>query len=394
MKKILALFILGSTFIGVVACGSDNSAPVVESPSSPSSPSSETTPLQESPYISAALGEPIEGYDSPVDLAIRPGVQAQTFIAEQDGLIREVSPDGRPGRTVADLTALTQARGEQGLLGLAFDLTGERAFVNYTDLEGNTTVDQFSIDNDGTFIVESRQTIYTLTQPYRNHNGGDLLITPDGNSLLVFNGDGGSSRDQERRALDPTSDLGKIIHIDISTDQYTSRLWARGLRNPWRASYDATNGYLWIADVGEFEFEEINVVALNDSQGVSFGWSAYEGNEVMNDDQLTLHQNLTTIEPVYTYPHENDDCSISGGYVYRGAEIAHFGTWYFFTDWCSGVVRALCVTDDDTTGKITACGVVTLGTSTSPVAILPDAAGRPWVLSQSGSITPIIPADN
>jgi glucose/arabinose dehydrogenase len=394
MKKIPALFILGSTFIGVAACGSNNSGPAVESPSSLSSPSSETTPQQESPFISAALGEPIEGYDSPVDLAIRPGDQAQTFIAEQGGLIREIQTDGSPGRTVADLTESTEARGEQGLLGLAFDLTGERAFVNYTDLEGNTTVDQFNIDDDGTFLVDSRRTIYTLTQPYRNHNGGDLLILPDGKSLLVFTGDGGSAKDPERRALDPTSDLGKIIHIDISTDEFTSRLWARGLRNPWRASYDVPTGHLWIADVGEYDSEEINVVPLDRSQGVSFGWSAFEGNEVMNDDQLTLHQSLTAVEPVYTYPHENDDCSISGGYVYRGSGIPHLGNWYFFTDWCSGVVRALCVTDDDTTGVITPCGVATLGTATNPVAILPDAMGQPWVLSQSGSITPIVPENS
>lgn len=345
----------------------------------------------DSPFISATLGDPVEGFDAPVDIAVRPGDPAQTLIAEQGGLIREIDSDGLPGVTVADLTALTEANGEQGLLGLAFDLTGDRAFVNYTDLNGDTTVDQFDVSDDGTFVAESRRTVYSLAQPYRNHNGGDLLLMPDGNSLLIFNGDGGSANDPERLALDPTSELGKIIEIDISQVDPEPRQWARGLRNPWRASYDATTGNLWIADVGQNMWEEINVVALERSQGVSFGWSAFEGTTPFNDDQMPIHESLTTVDPMYTYPHENDDCSISGGFVYRGSEIPHSGSWYLFTDFCSGEVRALCINEDEIADKKTSCGIVSLGSTPSPVGILADALGRPWVLSITGSIIPIVP---
>lgn len=386
-------------FLVLAACGSDvplsgaNGSPADGSIATPSS-STENTALTNAPFISATLGEPVAGYQAPVDVAIRTTpTSAQNFIAEQGGLIREFSADGGPGNIVADLTARTQARGEQGLLGLAFDNDGARAFVNYTDLDGNTKVDQFDIDDDGTFVAESRQTIYSVDQPYRNHNGGDLMVMPDGRSLLVFNGDGGSADDPDRKALDPTSDLGKIIQVDISSTEPTSRLWARGLRNPWRASYDPMTGNLWIADVGQSMWEEINVVALDRAEGVSFGWSALEGTVSFNDDQKTLHQSLTTVDPIYTYPHENDDCSISGGFVYRGTEIAHLGSWYLFTDFCSGDVRALCVEENDTTGEISSCGVVSLGTVPNPVGIMPDASGRPWVLSLGGSIVPIVPAE-
>lgn len=383
----------------LTACGSEDSTPAtnevpdeVSVPTSP--PSTDNSIPATDPFISATLGNPVAGYQSPVDVAIRTTPSSpQNFIAEQGGLIREFSADGQPGNIVADLTSLTEAGGEQGLLGLAFDNAGTRAFVNYTDLDGNTTVDQFDVSDDGTFVAESRKTIYAVDQPYRNHNGGDLLVMPDGQSLLVFNGDGGSANDPDRYALDPTSDMGKIIHVDISSAEPTSRLWARGLRNPWRASYDPMTGNLWIADVGQSMREEINVVALDRSEGVSFGWSALEGTVSFNDDQKTLHESLTTVDPVYSYPHENGDCSISGGFVYRGTEIAHSGSWYFFTDFCSGDVRALCVEEDETTGQISSCGVVSFGTVPNPVAIMPDAEGRPWVLSIGGSIVPIVPAD-
>ena len=397
--KVIFSLCCALTFM-VVACGAnDATAPSIVSPNEvmpvdTGSPAEDSSPTKE-PFLAATLGEPISGYQTPVDMAIRRttgSTSAQTYIAEQQGLVREVSPDGRPGRVVADLTALTQAGGEQGLLGLAFDNAGSRAFVNYTDLDGNTKVDQLVLDADGTFAGESRQNLYTVDQPYGNHNGGDLLVMPDGDSLLIFNGDGGSSGDPERRALDPSSDHGKIMQIDISSSNSAPRFWARGLRNPWRASYDERTQSLWIADVGKRMWEEINVVALKRSEGASFGWSAREGAQAFNDDQEEIHTSVTAVDPIYVYPHENGDCSISGGFVYRGTEIPHVGSWYFFADYCSGEVRALCVLDADPSGEIATCGVISLGKVENPVGIMPDASGRPWVLSHSGSIVPIVPA--
>jgi glucose/arabinose dehydrogenase len=262
------------------------------------------------------------------------------------------------------------------------------AYVNYTDLEGDTVIEAFDVGAEGDFDPSSRRITYTLAQPYANHNGGELLLAPDGASLLVFTGDGGSADDPERLALDPNSQLGKIVQLDLSSDNPVPRTVASGLRNPWRASYDATTDRLWIADVGQNLWEEINAVAYSDLEGTSFGWSAFEGTVPFNDDQLSRHQALTAVEPIHTYPHENDDCSISGGFVYRGDAIAHTGTWYLFADFCSGIVRALCADENDMS-----CGVIELGKVPNAVGILPDASGEPWVLSIDGFLVPLLPGD-
>ena len=337
----------------------------------------------------ATVGEPVAGYRSVVDLAVRRvGDSGTTFAVEQNGTIRLVEENGRPGSEVADLSSLTEEDGEQGLLGLAFSVDGKTAFVNYTDLDGNTTVDAIAVAADGTFDLASRRTLYTLEQPYRNHNGGDLILSPDGRYLFVFNGDGGSADDPDRFALDSTSQLGKIVRIDLeASGDDSATIWASGLRNPWRAYLDSETDDLWIADVGQNEWEEVNVVPFEESEGVSFGWSAFEGTAPFNDDQLEVHQSYTEVSPIHTYPHENDDCSISGGAVYRGSSIPAEGTWYVFSDFCSGHVRALCVTDERTP-----CGVVGLGTVESSVAVLPDARGELWVVSLSGQLVPIVPA--
>ncbi|MEN9802412.1 MAG: hypothetical protein RLZ37_1537 [Actinomycetota bacterium] len=337
----------------------------------------------------ATVGEPVTGYKSVVDLAVRStGDSATTFAVEQDGTIRLVETDGQPGSEVADLSSLTDEDGEQGLLGLAFSLDGNTAYVNYTDLDGNTTVDSIDVGADGRFDLASRRTIYTLDQPYRNHNGGDLILSRDGRYLFVFNGDGGSADDPDRFALDSSSQLGKIVRVDLETSgEGATEIWASGLRNPWRAHLDPETDDLWIADVGQNEWEEINVVPFEKSEGVSFGWSAFEGTVPFNDDQLEVHQSYTEVSPIHTYPHENDDCSISGGAVFRGSSIPSEGTWYVFSDFCSGNVRALCVTEDRSP-----CGVISLGTVPSSVAVLPDARGELWVVSLAGQLVPIVPA--
>lgn len=385
MITIRHLAVVVATGALITSCGgSDDSATVT-----PATDPATTLPgPADAPFFTAALGAPVSGFDMPVDLAVRPGEPAQTFVVEQSGTIGLLEPDGRRGRTVADLTTSTRARGERGLLGLAFDSTGAVAYVNYTDLEGDTVIEAFDVGAEGDFDPSSRRIIYTLAQPYANHNGGELLLAPDGASLLVFTGDGGSADDPERLALDPNSQLGKIVQLDLSSDNPVPRTVASGLRNPWRASYDATTDRLWIADVGQNLWEEINAVAYSDLEGTSFGWSAFEGTVPFNDDQLSRHQALTAVEPIHTYPHENDDCSISGGFVYRGDAIAHTGTWYLFADFCSGIVRALCADENDMS-----CGVIELGKVPNAVGILPDASGEPWVLSIDGFLVPLLPGD-
>ncbi len=371
---------------------SDSSAPVDTNQTSITSTTEIATTLPSEPSFNGTLSSPITGFSEPVDLAIRPSSDtdpATTFIVERGGTIRPFYPDGTTSDPVADLSELTKPGGEQGLLGLTFSLDGNRAFVNYTDLAGDTTIDQFNVDPDGTFIMSSRQTLLTLKQPFPNHNGGDLLLSPDGRALLVFTGDGGAGGDPLRAALDLKSYLGKILMIDLTApppdDVSTSaKVLAVGLRNPWRVSYDSDSGNLWIADVGQNLWEEINVLPYASADGVSFGWSAVEATHLYNADQEAINNTFTQIAPIYEYEHIDNNCSISGGAVYRGTQVASVGTWYIFSDYCSGNVQALCVTDE-----LTSCGIQSLGSVPQAVAVMPDANGELWVLSLSGEAVPI-----
>jgi hypothetical protein len=201
-------------------------------------------------------------------------------------------------------------------------------------------------------------------------------------------GDGGSADDPERYALDITSPLGKIWKLTQTAGQWnTGESWAVGLRNPWRASLDPVTNDLWVADVGQDNWEEINVVPFDQVQGVSFGWSAREGTHEFNADQQALHETFTAVEPVYEYEHVDNNCSISGGVVYRGSQVPVSGTWYIFSDYCTGKVEALCIDEQRQN-----CGVIDLGTVEKSVGVVADAQGEVWVLSQNGLIVPIIAA--
>ena len=344
-----------------------------------------STTVSIEPSLSATLGAPITDYADPVDIAIRNGETTQSYIVERAGKIYELASDGTKGSEVLDIGDLTIAQGEQGLLGLAFAPDGSGAYVNYTNLDGDTVIASFLIADDGSFNQASQGIIATIKQPYPNHNGGDIMVDAVG-ALYVFMGDGGFANDPERHALDVTSPLGKIWKFSPVDGRWNSgEVWAGGLRNPWRAALDPVTNDLWIADVGQDYWEEINVVPFDQVQGVSFGWSAREGTHEFNADQQALHETFTAVEPVYEYEHVDNNCSISGGVVYRGSQVPVTGTWYIFSDYCTGKVQALCVDDQRKN-----CGVIDLGTVERSVGIVADAQGEMWVLSQNGLIVPII----
>jgi len=344
-----------------------------------------STTVSTDPSLSATLGAPITDYDDPVDIAVRNNETTQSYIVERAGKIYELASDGAKGTEVLDISDLTIAQGEQGLLGLAFAPDGSGAYVNYTNLDGDTVIASFLIADDGSFNKASQGMITTIKQPYPNHNGGDIMVDADG-AIYVFMGDGGFANDPERYALDITSPLGKIWKITPTDGQWNSgEAWAVGLRNPWRAALDPITNDLWIADVGQDHWEEINVVPFDQVQGVSFGWSAREGIHEFNADQQALHETFTAVEPVYEYEHVDNNCSISGGVVYRGSQVPVTGTWYIFSDYCTGKVQALCVDDQRKN-----CGVIDLGTVEMSVGVLADAQGEVWVLSQNGLIVPIV----
>ena len=377
------------------ACGSssDPTSEVVVDPSviqpvstePPSVLPGDTVPVEPRlPSLSVTLGEPVAGWEQPVDLADRAG--RETHVVERPGRVRRMNVDGSPGAVLLDITALTRAEGERGLLGLAYSPDGTRAFVNHTDLDGDTVVARYDVADDGTFDTTSRLILLTIDQPYANHTGGDLVITSGGDDLFVFTGDGGSGGDPDRESLDATSLLGKVVRLDPLVDAPAPEIVAVGLRNPWRVTSDPWTDDLWIADVGQGELEEINHVDLGDLPGSSFGWSAYEGTREFNADQIDAHRAFREVMPAFEYEHVDGDCSISGGSVIRDDTVDVVGDWYLFSDFCSGVVRALCVEP----GGIDTCGLLALGTVPSSVGVLADHRQRVWVLSLDGLLVPVI----
>jgi glucose/arabinose dehydrogenase len=299
-----------------------------------------------------ALTQFVSGLTAPVDLAWRNGDDA-LYVVQQSGTVVPVR-DGVVGAAVLDVSDRIAYGGEQGLLGLAFHPTKPLAYVNYTDTKGNTNVVEFAVADDGTFDPASARTVIVVEQPFPNHNGGDVLFGPDG-MLYIGMGDGGAANDPLRHGQDLGSLLGKVLRIDptpsgdkgytvpadnpfVGTDGAQPEIWSLGVRNPWRFSFDRENGDLWIADVGQDKFEEVDLVTAADGagRGANFGWSAYEGTHRFNDDQVAAD----AIDPVIEYQHGDAGCSVSGGTVYRGTAIASMAGWYVYGDFCSGRVWA------------------------------------------------------
>jgi glucose/arabinose dehydrogenase len=352
-----------------------------------------TGPLGDPSVTLTALGT----FQQPVDTAWRP-TDGITYAVEQAGRVVVVD-NGQPGAIALDMTDLTSASGERGLLGLAIDAEGTFAYVDYTDNNGDTAIDEYAIQTDGTFDAASRRNVLSFDQPYPNHNGGGVVFGPD-HLLYIGTGDGGAANDPQRRALNLSEWLGKILRIDPrqGTGPYTvppdnpfvgiegahPEIWAVGLRNPWRFSFDRQTGDLWIADVGQNNWEEVDAAWAADGagRGMNFGWSAWEGNHRFNDDQSPDG----ATPPVFEYPHGDAGCSISGGVRYRGAAVPALVGWYVYGDYCAGQVRALKVDGRAVTGELVLGAVPSI----SAVTETPD--GELLVLSLDGPIYAVMPA--
>lgn len=289
-------------------------------------------------------------FKKPVDIASRANDNG-IYVAQQSG---QVIRHGLNGITTValDLSSLTKAEGERGLLGLVFHPNGNSLYVNYTDMDGDTVVARYAMKLDGSALPSSRVVLFTLQQPYRNHNGGGLAFGPNGR-LFVATGDGGSGGDPQRRALDPKSRFGKMLSLNPNATSKANNdlvVWSRGLRNPWRFEFDS-QGNLWIADVGQNKWEEINLARASDGagKGKSFGWSAFEANSRYNTDQPATEH----LFPVYAYRHGDAGCSISGGTRARDAGLPSLKDWFVFGDYCSGRLTAIWVEGDKTTRTIT-----------------------------------------
>lgn len=305
----------------------------------------------------------VSGFSSPI--GIENAGDSRLFIVERRGIIKIVNSEGITNAT-AFLNIdgrVTNNGGEQGLLGLAFHpnyATNGFFYVNYINNSGNTVVSRFNRDANNPDIADpnSEFPILDVVQPFGNHNGGDLAFGADG-YLYIALGDGGSGGDPGNRSQNLSTLLGKMLRIDVDNtsngNNYAipednpffgsstalEEIWAYGLRNPWRFSFDRDTNDLWIADVGQNEIEEINMVASTDA-GLNYGWRCYEGNESYNSAGCPAMNTLTF--PVATYTHSTSGplkCSITGGFRYRGTAQPSLSGLYFFADYCSNEIGIL-----------------------------------------------------
>lgn len=316
----------------------------------------------------------------PTDIASRAG-DAGLYITQQDGTVVRFDTTSKNKTTALDITDFTQASGERGLLGIVFHPDGRFMYVNYTDAAGDTVVARYRMRNNGTAIASSRAVLFTLDQPYSNHNGGGLAFGPNGR-LYIGTGDGGSGGDPQRRALDRKSLLGKIISIDPlarSAKNAAPRIWSIGLRNPWRFEFDDDMN-LWVADVGQNEWEEVNVAWASNGSGrnANFGWSAYEGFARYNTDQTAPKH----LKPVHVYKHGDEGCSISGGTKVRSKSLASLAGWYVFGDYCSGHITAIKVVGTKTTRVVRL-----VPDAGSVTAVRSVASGDVYVLELGGRVS-------
>ncbi|MBE98830.1 PQQ-dependent sugar dehydrogenase [Flavobacterium coralii] len=280
---------------------------------------------------------------------------SRLFVTEQGGLIKILNADGTinatPFLNVSSL--LASAGGERGLLGLAFHpdyANNGYFFINYTNTSGDTVIARYTVSEDENVADASSAIILlTIDQPFSNHNGGCLRFGPDG-YLYISMGDGGSGGDPNNYAQNKESLLGKMLRIDVNGDlPYTiplnnpfldtegaDEIWAYGLRNAWKFSFNRNNGDVWIADVGQGQVEEINKV---DPAGpvFNFGWRCFEGSQTYNSEGCSLVEMYTN--PVAEYFHDDTDgCSVTGGYVYTGDTYPALQGKYLFADYCNNQI--------------------------------------------------------
>lgn len=298
-----------------------------------------------------------EEFDQPLFVTNAGDDSGRLFVVERPGIVRIIADGNVVETPFLDISDRVGTDGsERGLLGLAFapDYAESRLFyVDYTDLNGNTVVSRFAVTDDPDVADPSSESVLLQQeQPYENHNGGELLFGPDGYLYIGF-GDGGSQGDPHGNGQNLGVWLGKILRIDVDPantpegEPYAvpddnpfvgqadakPEIFVYGLRNPWRFSFDTATGDLYIGDVGQDTYEEIDFVSADEVGGQDFGWNIMEATHCYRAD--TCDESGLTL-PVFEYAHDVGGCSVTGGYVYRGTEIPELDGTYLFADYCSG----------------------------------------------------------
>jgi glucose/arabinose dehydrogenase len=302
--------------------------------------------------------EVFTGLDSPLFLTHAGDGSGRLFVMEQVGFVLIIEDGALHSEPFLDVSRLISqdvhqgSYSERGLLGLAFHpdyATTGQIFINYTDENGHTVVARYTVMTDDPNRIDpaSRTILFTVEQPFKDHNGGMMAFGRDG-YLYIGVGDGGNANEPNYNSQDLTTLLGKILRIDVNADTYTipldnpfldeadtaPEIWATGVRNPWRFSFDRATGDLYIGEVGQWTTEELNFVPADSPGGLDFGWSAFEGTKPYQED-VTIEGDVAM--PFFEYEHQLG-CSVTGGYVYRGAKLPELQGVYLFGDYCGGTI--------------------------------------------------------
>lgn len=403
MKRLLILLILP-----LLACrgGSGLSAPTitplpptqaVSSPQTESQPTAEPaaaqpTPTQIPTIPAAQFPNPndfewkpiVSNLSRPVDVQSAFDGSGRLFIIEKYGAIRILKDGQLLPEPFINIDDRVNDRGnEMGLLGLAFHPKFEQNgyfYVNYTGEGGHTRISRFQANGDSA-DPNSELVLMVIDQPFPNHNGGAVVFGPDGYLYLGL-GDGGAGGDPLKNGQNTDALLGKILRIDVNNgDPYSipadnpfgNEVWAYGLRNPWRISFDRATGDLWIGDVGQGEWEEIDYLPANSPGGANFGWSIMEGNHGYDGEAQP-----GLLLPAIEYSHDFG-CSVTGGYVYRGS-MPEWNGIYLYGDYCSGIIWGLIQADGQWQSQVLFEAGVTI------TSFGEDEAGELYLASDNGSV--------
>ena len=389
--------------LGLVACGSDSPDAPAQTTAPRTTTTTATAPAQ-SPAHTAATGvrlRQVGTFDQPVAFAAPPQDIHRQFVVEQNGTIRVIR-DGKVLSTpFLDIRDRVVAGGEQGLLGLAFApdyATSKRFYVYYTARgSGADTLAEFRAATDDRADAGSGRVVFAVPDPESNHNGGQLQFGPDG-LLYIGIGDGGGANDQHGargNGQNKGTLLGKILRIDprasggrpysvpsdnpfVGESGARGEIYAYGLRNPWRFSFDRSNGALVIADVGQSAVEEIDYAPRGQARGANYGWRPFEGTRRNFDEPAPGH-----VRPVLQKTHDDGWCSITGGYVVRDRALPALRGRYVYGDYCKGQLRSVRLAAGRASGDRAIADVPTIQGLSS---FGEDARGRVYVLSLNGPV--------
>jgi len=374
------------------------------SPPAGASPAATGTPSRSEPSPTAAPWNPpplslarvVSGLQRPVWVGAAGDGSGRLFVLEQAGTIRVIRDGRLLNRPYLDIRDRVSSGGERGLLGLAFAPTfarDGRLFVDATDPDGNTFVAEFRAPDPTADIADpaTERVILRIAQPFANHNGGGIVARPDG-TLWIGTGDGGSAGDPQGNGQRMTTLLGKLLRIDpraagaaaytvppdnpfVGRTDARAEIWALGLRNPWRFSFDRATGDLWIGDVGQDRWEEVDRVHAGDSSDRNFGWNVMEGRHCFSPADGCRTEGLTL--PVVEYDH-GQGCAITGGFVYRGTAIPALAGTYLYADSCSGRIWGLEAAAQVPTSRLlasTGASIVSFGEDDAGELLVADVAG-------------------